>query len=81
MEVGLKVKLKTFNGDREAPQDCSSSENYWLLIGKSGAIVKPENHRSRVLIQFDEQVSDLGLHCHNKIPNSLLILSSDLEAI
>jgi hypothetical protein len=81
MEVGLKVKLKIFNGDSEAPQDCSPSENYWLLIGKTGSIVEPENDRSRVLMQFHEQVGDLGLHCHNKIPNSLFILTSDLEAI
>ncbi len=81
MEVGLNIKLKTFNGDSKAPKDCDASENYWLLIDKTGTIVKPKNSRSRVLIQFDEQVSDFGLHCHNEIPNSLLILTSDLELI
>ncbi|WP_316367037.1 hypothetical protein [Candidatus Thiodiazotropha sp. CDECU1] len=81
MEVGLKVKLKTFNGDSDAPEKCNPSENYWALIGKTGTIVKPENDRSRVLMQFDDQVSDFGLHCHNDIPNSLLILTSDVEVI
>ena len=81
MEVGLKVKLKTFNGDSDAPEKCDPSENYWVLIGKTGTIVKPENDRSRVLMQFDEQIGGFGLHCHNDIPNSLLILTSDLEVI
>lgn len=81
MDVGLKIRLKTFNGDSDKPEDCDPSENYWLLIGKTGTIVQPKNNHSRVLIQFDELVSDLGLHCHSEIPNSLLILTSDLEAI
>ncbi len=81
MKVGSKIRLKTFNGDSTAPEDCDPSENYWLLIDRTGSIVKPKNNCSRVLVQFEEQVSDLGLHCHNEIPNSLLILTSDLEVI
>ncbi len=81
MEVGLKVKLKTFNGDSDAPEKCDPSENYWALIGRTGTKAKLENDRFRVLIQFDDQVSGLGLHFHNDIQNSLLILTSDLEVI
>ena len=81
MDVGSRIRLATFNGDSKSPDDCVQSENYWLLIGKTGIIVKSENNNSRVLVQFDEQVSSLDLHCHNKISNSLLIKITDLEAI
>ncbi len=81
MDINQKVQLISFNGELSAPDDCDSSENYWSLIGKMGTIVKPKNNRSRVLVQFDESVSDLGLHCHNEMPNSLLILTSDLKGM
>jgi hypothetical protein len=81
MQIGQKIKLQTFNGENEPPEDCEPSENYWLLIGKTGTIVDLKNEQSRVLIQFDEPVNNLGLHCHNSIPNSLLILSKDLEIL
>lgn len=79
MDVGKKVKLVRFNNELTAPEKCDPSENYWSLIGKTGKIVKPINTNSRVLVQFDESVSKLGLHCHNEISNSLLILASDLK--
>ena len=81
MIIGSKVKLISFNGNLFAPNECDPSENYWVLIGKSGTVIKSENYRSRVLVQFDELVSGFGLHCHNEIPNSLLILVSDLKNI
>ena len=81
MDIGSKVKLKTFNGSLSPPDDCDPSENYWSLVGVTGSIVMPENTRGRVLVVFNVRVSDLGLHCHNEIPNSLLIIPSDLEVI
>ncbi|MEE9159326.1 MAG: hypothetical protein V3U60_13180 [Gammaproteobacteria bacterium] len=81
MDVGSRAKLRTFNGNMEAPEGCDPSENYWSLIGSIGTVVKPENGRSRILFQFDKQVSELELHCHNEVPNSLLISVSDLEPI
>lgn len=81
MEVFSKVKLSTFNGGSSPPKGCEPSENYWALIGSTGTIVKPKNKRGRVLVKFDNDVSSLGLHCHNEILNSLLILPTDLEVI
>ena len=81
MNVGSKVKLKTFNGRFAAPGKCDPSENYWLLIGTTGTISKSENIRGRVLVMFDIDPIGLGLYCHNEVPNSLLILPSDLEVL
>lgn len=79
MEVDKKVKVISFNNELLAPENCDPSENYWLLIGKTGKIVRPINKNSRVLVQFEQSIKELGLHCHNEIPNSLLILTSDLK--
>lgn len=81
MKVGTKVTLSAFNGKSSSPIDCDLSENYWALIGSRGTIAKLENRRGRVLVQFDTDVSKLGLHCHNEIPNSLLILPSNLDEL
>lgn len=81
MEVFSKVKLSSFNGEITPPKGCDPSENYWALIGATGTIVKPKNERGRVLVKFDNDVCSFGLHCHNEIPNSLLILPTDLEVI
>ncbi len=81
MKIGSKIILKSFNGEKITPKDCDPSENYWLLIGKTGKVVKTINSNSRLLIKFDISVLDLGLHCHNEIPNSLYILESDLGVI
>lgn len=32
----------------------------------------------RVLVQFPESITDMGLACHNDIPDSLWIFVSDL---
>ncbi|MGF1733604.1 hypothetical protein [Photobacterium kasasachensis] len=81
MDIDSRVKLISFNGATLPPEACDTCENYWLLVGKTGTIKSAENERFRVLVQFDEPVSDLGLHCHNAVPNSLLILTSDLTPI
>ncbi len=81
LSPGTKVKLITFNNSSVAPEGCDPSENYWALIGELGIIIEPKNSRSRLLVQFDNSVELMGLHCHNKIKNSLLILASDLEVI
>jgi hypothetical protein len=81
IEVCSKVKLNTFNGGLSQPEACDPSENYWALIGSTGTVIKSKNERGRVLVKFDIDISSLGLHCHNVIPNSLLILPADLEAL
>lgn len=79
--MNLRVKLKSFNGTVSAPRDCKPDENYWLLIGQAGEIIAPANQQHRVLVRFEKLVSSFGLHCHNEIPNSLLILEADLEIV
>ncbi|QFT54449.1 hypothetical protein FIU95_07770 [Microbulbifer sp. THAF38] len=79
MNLGSKVKLVSFNGDSLSPQDCDPAENYWRLIGAYGTIEELENSRGRVLVRFERNLSEMGLHCHNPSPNSLYILPSDLE--
>lgn len=79
--LNTKVVLKTFNGTDAAPEACPKGENYWLLIGSTGHIAAERNPQGRVLVRFDESVSEKGLHCHNPVPNSLYILESDLAAL
>ena len=79
--INSKITLKSFNGELVAPDDCDPKENYWLLIGKKGKIIKNINANQRVLVEFYESINELGLYCHNKVPNSLLILLSDIEFI
>ena len=81
MDVNSKVELVTFNGQFFSPDQCNPQENYWTLIGKTGRVIAPENLRQRVLVQFDDNSTALGLTCHNPKPNSLLILVSDLKLI
>jgi hypothetical protein len=81
LTLNAKVILSTFNGTATSPEACQNDENYWLLIGCSGRIVEAKNKNGRVLVLFDESVSEKGLHCHNPVPNSLYILASDLRAV
>lgn len=74
-----RVVLRSFNGALHPPAECRSSENYWLLLGATGTVVEPVNSRGRVLVKFDVSVADLGLACHNPVPNALHIVESDLE--
>lgn len=85
MKKGQKFKLNTFNGTTTTAAGCNQSENYWKLIGTTGTLVNFAHelnfpNEDRVLIQFNIDVSAYGLECHNDMPNSLWILSSDLIA-
>ena len=79
--MNRRVVLTSFNGSFAAPGDCRPSENYWLLIGQGGTALAPKNERSRVLVRFDVSVQGLGLHCHNPVENTLLVLEADLQFI
>ena len=80
LKPGKRVLLKSFNGSLIAPENVKPAENYWLLIG-SKATVELANDSDRVLIQFERNLSSLGLVNHNEIPNALWILISDLKFI
>lgn len=83
---GKTVKLRTFFGTSAPNQSTRASENYWKLIGQTGTVIAQENESSipkhklgtRVLVEFAACITDLGLTCHNEIPNSLWILVTDL---
>ena len=81
--TGNHVELISFNGKLNAPTSVPREDNYWLLIGSTGTVVeeipKVGIKKDRVLIQFDVSVDQLGLACHNEIPNSLWIKRSDLS--
>ena len=79
--VDARVIMKSFNGTRITPASCDPRENYWLLIGERGTVVEPQNDKGRVLVRFDTSVVRKGLHCHNPTPNSLYILTSDLDIL
>lgn len=90
MEVYARVKLISFRGTVDRSADCPSSEDYWRLIGSTGTVLQDPDEEGvyasfstekRVLVEFDSNIIDLGLHCHNKFKNSLWILESDLERL
>jgi len=76
------VRLISFNSENEAPHDVEPRENYWLLIGQTGTVVKDQPPRGveagRVLVQFGCNVKALGLECHNEVENALWISKGDL---
>ena len=84
-----KVRLVSVLGKKTAPSGTRTDENYWRLIGETGEIVSREQSAAmaelpdspRVLVRFDVSVNDMGLACHNKVPNSLWIPESDLLPI
>ena len=84
---GDRVVLKSFHGTTQPPQSVRAGENYWLLIGRKGVVTSgngiehlpPHEKGKRVLVQFDESVVQLGLHCHNERPNSLWLFVADLK--
>jgi len=80
LALNAKVVLKTFNGITASPEECRHGENYWLLIGNTGRVAEQKTQNGRVLVVFDESISEKGLHCHNPVPNGLYILESDLKA-
>ena len=84
MIKGQKYKLKAFNNTVKPKSKCSPNENYWLLIGQQGTLINFADelnfpYTDRVLLQFDNNVIEMGLECHNSEPNSLWILTSDLK--
>lgn len=79
LPLNCRVILRSFNGTASAPSDCRPDENYWELIGENGTVVETINDKNRVLVKFDNSVSDRGLCCHNLVANSLYILETDLE--
>lgn len=84
LPINSRVVLRSFNGCSSSPADCCSDEDYWKLIGGTGTVVdasKAASRLGRVLVQFDAEVTALGLACHNAIPNSLYILEGDLEKL
>jgi hypothetical protein len=82
VKIGTRVRLKSFLGARQASPDRQddSQNNYWLLIGQQGLVVKEDPYDpEHVLVKFEVDVISFGLHCHNEIPNSLWIRLDDLQ--
>lgn len=85
--IGDLVCIETFNGTGSTDETARPAENYWLLVGQTGVIVKTwreaafEMPESRFLGRFDENLNNLGLCSHNEIENSLWILGSDISFI
>jgi hypothetical protein len=77
--TSTRVRLRSFNGTTQGPPERKPDENYWLLVGMEGVVVEPKNEQNRLLVRFLESISSLGLQSHNPIPNTLLILETDLE--
>jgi len=88
-KFGDRVLLKSFLNLPHAPKGTKPGEDYWKLLGLKGEIVSHEKKTSpafpekgeRVLVKFEDEVSEYGLHCHNEIANALWIHTSDLEPI
>ena len=80
-EIGGQVRLKSFLGDTVPPKDCDPNENYWKLIGQRGKIIEEISESDQAIVLFENSISDLGLYCHNPVPNSLRIQWSDLESV
>lgn len=86
--VGERVRLRSFRGTALSPIDIRKDNNYWLLIGITGTVVDTDDVSKvgrhvdgpRLLVLFDRDVAELGLHCHNEAPNTLWIFASDLAA-
>ena len=82
LQPGKKVALKSFNGSLVAPQDVKPQEDYWKLIGSKAVVSQlSTDNNNRVLVTFECDLSNLGLACHNQIPNSLWILVNDLKFV
>ncbi len=80
IQKNTPVKLKTFLGTVNAPNDVEISENYWKLIGQSGTVIDDQLlDKGKVLILFKRNLDELGLENHNPIKNTLRISKSDLE--
>lgn len=74
------VSLKSFLGTFKPKKKVKPNENYWQLIGESGAVIDDnENQDGRVLVLFDNDLDNFNLENHNPVKNSLWIRKSDLE--
>lgn len=74
------VRLKTFLGSKNSPDDVDAYDDYWKLIGQSGIVIDDElMDKEKVLVLFDNNLDDFQLANHNPIKNSLVIKKSDLE--
>jgi hypothetical protein len=82
LQPGKKVALKSFNRSMVAQQSVKPQEDYWKLIGSKAVVSKlSTDNNNRVLITFENDLSMLGLECHNEVPNSLWILIDDLKFV
>lgn len=90
MKKGDKVVLETFNLMSKSNEGVEPSENYWLLLGKTGHVIQSPlesgiyasfSREKRLLIKFDVDLSAFHLSCHNEVENSLWILEADLRVI
>ena len=82
IKIGDRVILSLFNGTETPENPVSPTNDYWKLLGEHGTVVadvQSFSHEDRLLVQFDTQISELGLACHNEIANALWILRSDLS--
>ncbi len=88
-EVGERVVLKSFDRQRVAPPQARDDENYWRLVGSRGIVASKQRRfvvgnsgcKERLLIVFNEDITELGLACHNEQANSLWISIDDLEQL
>ncbi len=85
MKQGDTVVLISFFGTKTPDEAIDIKYNYWELIGSFGTIKKiRDNHPfypekgQQALVQFNN-LDNLKLVSHNKIPNSLWCFISDLK--
>ncbi|MEZ9394187.1 hypothetical protein AB4222_20000 [Vibrio splendidus] len=84
-----KVRIISFHGLKKEKKHEAELGTYWDLIDLCGTIVspKPRIHPAypekgyQVLVQFDTQLSSIGIDSHNDAPNSLWIFESDLKVL
>lgn len=81
LKPGKKVSVKSYQGSKYAPENVSTTENYWQLIGAKAVVVTTSDDNSSALIKFDRNLRALNLACPNDQENSLWILVSDLKFV
>lgn len=80
IKKNTQVKLKTFLGKYNSPNDVDKFDDFWKLIGQKGIVIEDKLvDKERVLVLFDKNLDDFQLANHNPIKNSLMIKKSDLE--
>jgi hypothetical protein len=88
MQAGERVIVKSFMGKKSPDTHTENEFNYWKLIGLHGTVIDSrESHPfykdkgAQILVKFDKNLKDLGLHAHNEPPNSLWLFSSDIKKV